>query len=98
MSNGGSAGSAGSTSQEATMEEDYNNTSTDLVDSSVSIDEFGTSPSSTTSVDDGYSSQDNEEQQAIDANVLRQFDHTAELISQLRTIRKKQNIAFKEPL
>ena len=38
------------------------------------------------------------EQQAIDANVLRQFDHTAELISQLRTIRKKQNIAFKEPL
>ena len=67
MSNGGSAGSAGSTSQESTMEEDYNNTSTDLVDSSVSIDEFGTSPSSTTSVDDGYSSQDNEEQQAIDA-------------------------------
>ena len=29
--------------------------------------EFGTSPSSTTSVDDSYSSQDNEEQQAIDS-------------------------------
>ena len=38
------------------------------------------------------------EQQDMDADVLRQFDHTAELISQLRTIRKKQNIAFKESL
>ena len=76
MSNGGSAGSAGSTSQEATMEEDYNNTSTDLVDSSVSIDEFGTSPSSTTSVDDGYSSQDNEEQQAIDAARTERTERT----------------------
>jgi len=70
MSSGGSAGDAGSTSQEATMEQDYNTTSTDLVDSSVSIDEFGTSPSnntSTTNTTDDYSSQDNEEQQAIDA-------------------------------
>ena len=67
MSSGGSAGDAGSSSQEATNFEDYNTTSTDLVDSSVSIDEFGTSPSSTTSVDNDYSSQDNEEQQAIDA-------------------------------
>ena len=48
MSSGGSAGDAGSVSQEATNFEDYN-TSTDLVDSSVSIDEFATSPSSTTS-------------------------------------------------
>ena len=47
MSGGGSAGDAGSTSQEATMEEDYN-TSTDLVDPSVSIDEFGTSSSKST--------------------------------------------------
>ena len=39
MSSGGSAGDAGSTSQEATMEEDYNTGSTDLVDSSVSIEE-----------------------------------------------------------
>ena len=38
------------------------------------------------------------EQQAIDSDILQQFDYTAELISQLRTIRKKQNIAFKEPL
>ena len=67
MSGGGSAGDAGSSSQEATDPRDYETSSTDLVDSSVSIDEFGTSPSSTTSVDDGYSSQDNEEQQAIDA-------------------------------
>ena len=70
MSGGGSAGDAGSTSQEATMEEDYNTGSTDLVDSSVSIDEFATSPSnntSTTNTTNDYSSQDNEEQQAIDA-------------------------------
>ena len=38
------------------------------------------------------------EQQAIDSDILQQFDYTAELISQLRTIRKNQNIAFKEPL
>ena len=70
MSSGGSAGDAGSTSQEATNFEDYNTTSTDLVDSSVSIDEFATSPSnntSTTNTTNDYSSQDNEEQQAIDA-------------------------------
>ena len=48
MSSGGSSGDAGSVSQEATAPEDYN-TSTDLVDSSVSIDEFGTSPSNNTS-------------------------------------------------
>jgi hypothetical protein len=57
--NGGEDGSAGSSAQEAANFEDYN---TDLVDSSVSIDEFGTSSSF-----DDYSSQDNEEQQAIDA-------------------------------
>jgi len=70
MSGGGSAGDAGSTSQEATNFEDYNTGSTDLVDSSVSIDEFATSPSnntSTTNTTDDYSSLDNEEQQAIDA-------------------------------
>ena len=70
MSGGGSAGDAGSTSQEATDPRDYNTTSTDLVDSSVSIDEFGTSPSnntSTTNTTDDYSSLDNEEQQARDA-------------------------------
>ena len=38
------------------------------------------------------------EQHAIDTDILQQFDHTSELISQLRTIRKKQNIAFKQPL
>jgi valyl-tRNA synthetase len=37
-------------------------------------------------------------QQENDSNLLEQFEHTAELISQLRTIRKKQNITFKEPL
>jgi len=37
-------------------------------------------------------------QQAVDDNLLQQFDHTAELISQLRTIRKNKNIAFKEAL
>ena len=72
MSGGGSAGDAGSTSQEATNFEDYDTASTDLVDSSVSIDEFGTSPSNNTSTTsttdfDDYSSLDNEEQQAIDA-------------------------------
>ena len=37
-------------------------------------------------------------QQALDEQLLQRFDHTAALISQLRTIRKNQNIAFKEPL
>ncbi len=37
-------------------------------------------------------------QQTVDDNLLQQFDHTTELISQLRTIRKNQNIAFKEAL
>ena len=37
-------------------------------------------------------------QQHIDTDLLQQFNHTTELISQLRTIRKKQNIAFKQPL
>ena len=37
-------------------------------------------------------------QQTVDDNLLQQFDHTAELISQLRNIRKNQNIAFKEAL
>jgi valyl-tRNA synthetase len=34
----------------------------------------------------------------LDEQLLQRFDHTAALISQLRTIRKNQNIAFKEPL
>jgi len=37
-------------------------------------------------------------QQTVDHNLIRRFDHTSELISKLRTIRKNQNIAFKEPL
>ena len=37
-------------------------------------------------------------QQNIDIELLDKFDYSAELISQLRTIRKKQNIAFKEPI
>ena len=45
---GGEDGSAGSSSQEAANFDDYDD-STDLVDSSVSIDEFGTSPSNNTS-------------------------------------------------
>jgi len=81
MSSGGSAGDAGSSSQEATAPEDYNTTSTDLVDSSVSIDEFGTSPSNNTSTTsttdfDDYSSQDNEEQQAIDSATTTRNDTT----------------------
>ena len=56
MSGGGSSGDAGSTSQEATNFEDYNNTSTDLVDPSVSIDEFATSPSNNTSTTSSTSS------------------------------------------
>ena len=63
------------------MEEDYNTGSTDLVDSSVSIDEFGTSPSNNTSTTnttdfDDYSSQDNEEQQAIDTATTTRNDTT----------------------
>jgi len=81
MSSGGSSGDAGSSSQEATAPEDYNTTSTDLVDSSVSIDEFGTSPSNNTSTTsttdfDDYSSQDNEEQQAIDTATTTRNDTT----------------------
>ena len=45
---GGEDGSAGSSSQEAANFDDYD-TSTDLVDPSVSTDEFGTSPSNNTS-------------------------------------------------
>lgn len=37
-------------------------------------------------------------QSNIDENILSNFDHTAELIAQLRTIRKTQNISFKEPI
>ena len=37
-------------------------------------------------------------QSSIDENILSNFDHTAELIAQLRTIRKTQNISFKEPI
>jgi len=37
-------------------------------------------------------------QQTLNEQLLQRFDHTAALISQLRTIRKNQNIAFKEPL
>ena len=81
MSGGGSAGDAGSTSQEATNFEDYDTASTDLVDSSVSIDEFGTSPSNNTSTTsttdfDDYSSLDNEEQQARDAETSTRNDTT----------------------
>ena len=85
MSGGGSAGDAGSVSQEVTAPEDYKTTSVDLVDSSVSINEFGTSPSNntnntsttnTTSTIDDYSSLDNEEQQAIDAETSSRNDTT----------------------
>tara|TARA_A100001388_G_C28746292_1_gene489655 strand:- start:721 stop:1632 length:912 start_codon:yes stop_codon:yes gene_type:complete len=77
---GGSAGDAGSSSQEATAPEDYY-TSTDLVDSSVSIDEFATSPSNNTSTTsttdfDDYPSLDNEEQQARDAETSTRNDTT----------------------
>jgi valyl-tRNA synthetase len=37
-------------------------------------------------------------QQSMDNYLLQRFEHTAELISQLRTIRKNQNIAFKESI
>ena len=38
------------------------------------------------------------EQKSIDTAILNQFNHTAALITQLRTVRKDQNISFKEPL
>ena len=34
----------------------------------------------------------------VDTAILDQFDHTAALVAQLRTVRKAQNISFKEPL
>ena len=37
-------------------------------------------------------------QQEIDTAILNRFEHTAELVAQLRTVRKNQNISFKEPL
>ena len=37
-------------------------------------------------------------QRSIDQKILSNFDHTSELIAQLRTIRKTQNISFKEPI
>lgn len=37
-------------------------------------------------------------QKSVDSSVLARFEHSSELIAQLRTIRKNQNIAFKEPL
>ena len=67
MSSGGSAGDAGSTSQEAANFEDYN-TSTDLVDSSVSIDEFGTSPSNNTSTTNSTSNTGFEESPEMGGN------------------------------
>ena len=36
--------------------------------------------------------------QEIDTAILNRFEHTAELVAQLRTVRKNQNISFKEPL
>ena len=37
-------------------------------------------------------------QKSIDTVILNQFNHTAALITQLRTVRKDQNISFKEPI
>ena len=37
-------------------------------------------------------------QKDIDTDILNQFEHTATLVAQLRTVRKEQNISFKEPL
>jgi valyl-tRNA synthetase len=37
-------------------------------------------------------------QKDIDMDILNQFEHTATLVAQLRTVRKEQNISFKEPL
>ena len=37
-------------------------------------------------------------QKDIDTFILNQFEHTATLVAQLRTVRKEQNISFKVPL
>lgn len=37
-------------------------------------------------------------QSTVNAEILSHFDHTAELIAQLRSIRKNQNISFKESI
>ena len=37
-------------------------------------------------------------QKDIDTVILEQFEHTATLVAQLRTVRKEQHISFKEPL
>ena len=37
-------------------------------------------------------------QKDIDTVILNQFEHTATLVAQLRTVRKEQNISFKVPL
>ena len=37
-------------------------------------------------------------QKSIDTAILNQFNHTAALITRLRTVRKDQNISFKEPI
>jgi valyl-tRNA synthetase len=37
-------------------------------------------------------------QKDIDTVILKQFEHTATLVAQLRTVRKEQHISFKEPL
>jgi valyl-tRNA synthetase len=37
-------------------------------------------------------------QKDIDTDILNQFEHTATLVAQLRTVRKEQNISFKVPL
>ena len=37
-------------------------------------------------------------QKTIDTTILDQFEHSAALVAQLRTVRKDQNISFKEPL
>lgn len=37
-------------------------------------------------------------QSAVNEDILSRFDHTAELIAQLRTLRKNQNLSFKESI
>ena len=37
-------------------------------------------------------------QSGVNSDMLSRFDHTAELIAQLRTLRKNQNLSFKEPI
>ncbi|MGB0255004.1 MAG: valine--tRNA ligase [Flavobacteriaceae bacterium] len=37
-------------------------------------------------------------QSAVNDDILSRFDHTAELIAQLRTLRKNQNLSFKESI